>query len=59
MKKRITSDFTFDVWINAQADFLNEELGSFDDNWIVSAGDLFGEMELPGDDSTSFHDQAA
>ena len=45
---------------DAEADLLRletiymEEEGTFDDNWIVSASDLFGEMMLPNpnDDST-------
>jgi hypothetical protein len=31
--------------------YLDDE-GTFDDNWIVSAGDLFGGMTLPDPDDT-------
>ena len=41
MKERITSEFSFEVWINNDIDSRADEIGSFDDNWIVSAGDLF------------------
>ncbi|GAB3224821.1 hypothetical protein [Spirosoma arcticum] len=58
------SDYTFDVWVNDQADFPtyiadHDDLGSFDDNWIVSAGDLFGKMDLPTDEPVSYNDEAA
>jgi hypothetical protein len=31
--------------------YLDDE-GTFDDNWIVSAGDLFGGMDSPSPDDT-------
>ncbi len=45
MKTRINTELSFEVWLNDQTDFLTDETGSFDDNWIVSAGDLFGQMD--------------
>ena len=59
MKSHINSEFSFDVWINNDIDSMAEEFGSFDDNWIVSAGDLFGKMDLPTDEPTSYYDEAA
>ena len=58
------SDFAFEVWVNDQVDFLShladhDDVGSFDDNWIVSAGDLFGKMNLPTDEPVSYYDEAA
>lgn len=62
--KNQPADFIFDVWVNDQVDFRSniadhDELGSFDDNWIVSAGDLFGKMDLPIDETISYYDDAA
>lgn len=64
--KNQSSNFTFDVWVNDQVDFLaniadHDDIGfgSFDDNWIVSAGDLFGKMELPLDVPVNYNDEAA
>jgi hypothetical protein len=62
--KNQPSAFTFDIWVNDQADFPayivdHDNLGSFDDNWIVSAGDLFGRMELPLDEPMNYNDEAA
>lgn len=64
MKTRINTEFSFEVWINDQADFLADESGSFDDNWIISAGDLFGQMDLPTsltehDEPVGYYDEAA
>lgn len=40
--------------------FTDETEGDFDDNWIVSANDLFGTFELPEDfDFSTYIDQAA
>lgn len=59
-----SADFTFDVWVNNQLDFLShiddhDDISSFDDNWIVSAGDLFGRMDIPLDEPMNYHDEAA
>ena len=61
-----SANFPFDVWVNDQVDFLSNiadhddiGFGAFDDNWLVSAGDLFGRMELPTDDSINQYDDAA
>ena len=59
MKTRITSEFSFEVWINDQSDSFADEAGSFDDNWIVSAGDLFDGMDLPTDEPLNYYDEAA
>ena len=59
MKNRINSEFSFEVWMNNEFDPMADETGSFDDNWIVSAGDLFGRMDLPTDDAVSYYDEAA
>lgn len=59
MKARNTSDPFFDGWGNSLADVPGDETGSFDDNWIVSAGDLFGAMELPVDDTEGYYNEAA
>lgn len=68
MKTRSTrsSEFAFDVWVNDQVDFLSNiadhddiGFGTFDDNWIVSAGDLFGKMDLPTDEPVNYYDEAA
>ena len=60
MKNRINSEFSFEVWINNDFDSSTDELiGSFDDNWIVSAGDLFSQMELPTDEPLGYYEEAA
>ncbi len=42
------TDFIFDMWVNDQDDcLLDDDLSSFDTNWIVSATDLFGTLEFP------------
>ncbi|KAB7725726.1 hypothetical protein F5984_25740 [Rudanella paleaurantiibacter] len=59
MKKHINPEFSFEVWINNDADSMADEIGSFDDNWMVSAGDLFDGMELPTDEPLYQYDEAA
>ncbi|GAA4414992.1 hypothetical protein GCM10023187_45100 [Nibrella viscosa] len=59
MKKRIQSEFSFEVWINNDNNSMADEIGSFDDNWIVSAGDLFNGMELPADEPLPQQEEAA
>ncbi|MGF7219182.1 hypothetical protein GGR92_005364 [Spirosoma lacussanchae] len=59
MKKRITSEFSFEVWINNDIDSMADEIGSFDDNWMVSAGDLFDGLDLPADEPLQHYDEAA
>ncbi|AQG80151.1 hypothetical protein [Spirosoma montaniterrae] len=59
MKTRINSEFSFEVWINNDIDSMADEIGVFDDNWIVSAGDLFGQMELPVDEPIAYYEEAA
>lgn len=60
MKKHNTAEFSFDVWINNDFDSMADELiGSFDDNWLVSAGDLFGQMDLPTDEPHGYYEEAA
>ncbi|GAB4055052.1 hypothetical protein [Spirosoma litoris] len=59
MKTRIHSEHSFEIWINNDTDFLADEAGDFDDNWVVSAGDLFGNMALPHDEAASYYDDAA
>lgn len=60
MKNRINSDFSFEVWINSDFDSMSDELlGNFDDNWIVSAGDLFDQMDLPTDEPLGYYEEAA
>lgn len=59
MKTRINSEFSFEVWINNDIDSMADEIGLFDDNWIVSAGDLFGRMDLPTDEPVNYYDLAA
>lgn len=60
MKNRINSEFSFEVWINNDFDSMSDELiGNFDDNWIVSAGDLFGQMDLPTDGPLGHYEEAA
>jgi hypothetical protein len=59
MKNRINSEFSFEVWINNDFDLMANEAGSYDDNWLVSASDLFGQMDLPTDDTASYYDEAA
>ncbi len=54
---RIASEFSFEVWINDSDDYNNDGLGNFDDNWLVSAGDIFGEMTP--DDDTDYEVKAA
>ena len=55
------ADFTFDMWVNDQDDcLLDDDLSSFDTNWIVSATDLFGTLELPTtDEQQDQYDEAA
>jgi len=55
------ADFTFDTWVNDQDDYLlDDDLSSFDTNWIVSATDLFGNLELPtADEQQDYYDEAA
>ncbi len=55
------ADFTFDTWINDQDDCLfDDDLSSFDTNWIVSATDLFGTLEFPtADEQQDYYDEAA
>jgi len=55
------ADFTFDMWVNDQDDYLlDDDLSSFDTNWIVSATDLFGTLELPTtDEQQDQYDEAA
>jgi hypothetical protein len=55
----ISAEFSFEVWINNDVDSMAEEFGSFDDNWLVSAGDLFGKMELPVNEPMGYYDEAA
>lgn len=65
MKNRINSEFSFEVWINNDFDSSADELiGSFDDNWIISAGDLFGQMDFPigmphHDEPLGYYEEAA
>ncbi|QDK82391.1 hypothetical protein EXU85_28795 [Spirosoma sp. KCTC 42546] len=59
MKARIHTEHSFEVWINNDTDSLADETGSFDDNWIVSAGDLFDNMALSNDESISYYDEVA
>ncbi|GAB3809534.1 hypothetical protein GCM10028819_51590 [Spirosoma humi] len=59
MKNRINSEFSFEVWMNNDFDSMAHEAGSFDDNWLVSAGDLFGQIDLSMDDSANYYDEAA
>lgn len=59
MKNRINSEFSFEVWMNNDIDSMTDETGTFDDNWIVSASDLFGRMDLPTDDAVNYYDEAA
>lgn len=59
MKTRINSESSFEVWINNDIDSMAEEIGSFDDNWIVSAGDLFGGVEFSTNDVVDYYDEAA
>lgn len=61
-----SANFAFDVWVNDQVDFLSNiadhddiGFGSFDDNWLVSASDLFGKMDLPTDEPMGYYDEAA
>lgn len=59
MKNRINSEFSFEVWINSSFESTADETGDFDDNWIVSAGDLFGRMDLLADEAINQYDEAA
>lgn len=59
MKNRINSEFSFEVWMNNDFDAMAHETGSFDDNWLISASDLFGQMDLPADDTVNYYDEAA
>ncbi len=59
MKSSINSESSFEVWINNDIDSMADEIGSFDDNWIVSASDLFNGLELPNDDSPRHYDEVA
>ena len=59
MKTRITTEFSFEVWINDSDDYNNDDLGNFDDNWLISAGDLFGKMDLLTDEDYDYGDEAA
>jgi hypothetical protein len=59
MKKHINTEFSFEVWINNDADSMADDFGQFDDNWLVSADDLFSHLELPGDDSNGYYQEAA
>ena len=59
MKKRINSEFSFEVWINNDNDSMADEIGSFDDNWSVSAGDLFDGMDVPTDMPSGHYEEAA
>ncbi len=55
------ADFAFDTWVNDQDDYLlDDDLSSFDTNWIVSATDLFGTLEFPtADEQQDYYDEAA
>lgn len=59
MKNRFNSEFSFEVWINNDFDSMAQETGSFDENWLVSASDLFGQMYLPPDEAANHFDEAA
>lgn len=58
MKTQVISEFSFEVWISDQSDSFTDETG-FDDNWIVSAGDLFNGIDLPSDEPINYYDDAA
>ena len=38
---------------------IEDEEGDFDDNWSISAGDLFGRMTFPEDEFSTPFQQAA
>lgn len=59
MKKHINTEFSFEVWINNDADLMADDFGQYDDNWLVSADDLFGHLELPGDESVAYYQDVA
>ncbi|WP_157634739.1 hypothetical protein [Spirosoma panaciterrae] len=59
MKKHLHSEYSFEVWINEASDNLGDETGSFDDNWIVSASDLFSQMNLPTNDPMGSYEEVA
>lgn len=59
MKTHINSEFSFEVWINDQSDSFADETDSFDDNWLVSGGDLFNGIDLPTDEPLNYYDEAA
>lgn len=59
MKTRINSEFSFEVWINNDMDSVADEFSNFDDNWLVSAGDLFDGIDLPTDEPLNYYDEAA
>ncbi|MCK8496026.1 MULTISPECIES: hypothetical protein [Spirosoma] len=45
MKKHIDTEFSFDSWINNDVDSTSDDFGQFDDNWLISADDLFSHLE--------------
>jgi hypothetical protein len=58
MKTRQKKTADVDFLADGELDFFTEE-GTFDDNWIISANDLFNVMELPTDDyETDFREAA-
>ncbi|WP_338870768.1 hypothetical protein WBJ53_23625 [Spirosoma sp. SC4-14] len=59
MKNHIYSANSFEVWINDQDTLLFDDTSTFDDNWIVSATDLFGSMDLPNDEEEKYYEEAA
>lgn len=50
MKKLIDTEFSFATWINNDVDSTSDEFGQFDDNWLISADDLFRHLELAVDE---------
>lgn len=61
MKTRPLYDFSDDFQNNSFSDdeLLDQEDGLYDDNWIVSAGDLFNEMDIPLNEYNPYQNQAA
>ena len=59
MKNRIYSNHSFEIWMNDQSDVEADDQGLFDDNWIVSGGDLFNSLESTNDDSVNYYEEAA
>ena len=62
MKIRSLYDFSAEdfrtITLTADA-LLDQDESMYDTNWIVSADDLFGQMELPTHDYNPYQNQAA